>query len=63
MAPAPTELENMYYIPWSGIDPFYTATVEAIEEAVLNAMIVNTEMVGRDGNRAPQLPHQALTGI
>ncbi|TGV53480.1 S58 family peptidase, partial [Mesorhizobium sp. M00.F.Ca.ET.149.01.1.1] len=31
--------------------------VQATEEAVLNALIANKEMVGRDGNRSPALPH------
>ena len=39
------------------MDDFYAAVVQATEEAVLNALVVNTDMVGRDGNRTPALPH------
>ncbi|MER7191386.1 hypothetical protein [Streptomyces flaveolus] len=31
--------------------------MQAIEEAVLNALIANETMVGRNGHRSPALPH------
>jgi L-aminopeptidase/D-esterase-like protein len=42
------------------MDDFYTAVVQAAEEAVLNALVANREMIGRDGNRTPALPHAAV---
>lgn len=63
MAPVPTSLASLPFVPWGGIDPFYTAVVEAVEEAVLNALVVNSEMVGRDDHRTPALPHAALRGL
>ena len=42
------------------LDPMFAATVEAVEEAVIDSMIVNGTMVGRDGNRAVALPHGTL---
>ena len=47
-------------IPWGYVEPFLQATVEAVEEAVLNALVVNADMVGRDGNRSPALPHDRV---
>jgi D-aminopeptidase len=44
------------HVPWGQIDPFFEATVQATEEAILNALFVNAEMVGRDGHRSPGLP-------
>lgn len=38
------------------MDDFYTAVVQATEEAVLNALVANETMVGRDGLK-PALPH------
>ncbi len=58
--PGPSEYETLRFIPWGRLDPFYTAVVEAVEEAVLNALVVNSEMVGRDGHRVPALPHEVL---
>ncbi|WP_433664294.1 hypothetical protein ACQPW1_20490 [Nocardia sp. CA-128927] len=37
-----------------------TAVVEAVEESVLNALIVNTSMTGRDNHHSPALPHDQL---
>lgn len=39
------------------MDDFYAAVVQAPEEAVPNALIANSDMIGRDGNRNPALPH------
>ncbi|WP_408898504.1 P1 family peptidase [Nocardioides sp. R1-1] len=63
LAPVPTELADQQLVPWGAIDPFYTAVVEAVEESVLNALVVNREMVGRDGHRSPALPHSALRAV
>jgi len=45
------------------MDDFYTAVVQSVEEAVLNAMIVNSDMTGRDGHRSPALPHELLSNL
>ena len=47
-------------IPWGYVEPFFQAAVEAVEEAVLNALVVNDDMVGRDGHRTPALPHDRV---
>ncbi|WP_223179935.1 hypothetical protein [Streptomyces griseicoloratus] len=39
------------------MDRFYTVAVQAIEEAVLNALIANETMVSRNGHRSPGPPH------
>jgi L-aminopeptidase/D-esterase-like protein len=44
------------HIPWSRIDPFYQATVEAIEEAVVNVLCAAKTMTGRNGFRSPAMP-------
>ena len=56
---APTEqsYSHMDFIPWGRMDDFYAAVVQATEEAVLNALVANDDMTGRDGNRTPALPH------
>ena len=43
------------------MDAFYAAVVQSVEEAVLNALVVNDDMVGRDGHRSPRLPIDRLT--
>jgi L-aminopeptidase/D-esterase-like protein len=58
--PADDEFCRMTFIPWGRMDPFYAAVVQSVEEAVLNALLVNEDMVGRDGHRSPRLPIDRL---
>ena len=51
---------HMDFIPWGRMADFYAATVQAAEEAVVNALVANADMVGRDGHRSPALPHDRL---
>ncbi len=46
-----------------GIDPLFEATVEATEEAIVNALVAAETMTGRDGNTAHRLPHGRLVEI
>ncbi|GLQ78164.1 aminopeptidase [Mesorhizobium huakuii] len=55
--PGDESYSHMDFIPWGRMDDFYAAVVQATEEAVLNALIANDDMTGRDGNRSPALPH------
>ena len=53
-------LKQIAFVPDEEIDPFFEAVVEATEEAILNSMIANDGMTGRDGNFVPALPHGVL---
>ena len=53
-------LASLVSIPDVDIDPFFDATVQAVEEAILNALVANADMTGRDGNVMPALPHDWL---
>jgi len=50
-------------LPNGGLDPLFAGVVEATEEAVIDAMIANQTMVGRDGNRSIALPHDRLLAL
>jgi D-aminopeptidase len=54
---------SLRFIGWPFLDPFFTAVVEATEEAVLNALVANEDMTGRDGNRSPALPRDQLAAL
>ena len=45
------------------IDPFFSATVYATEEAILNAMLAAGTMTGADGFRVHALPHDRLVEV
>jgi D-aminopeptidase len=47
-------------IPNDRMDPLFAATVQATEEAVVNALIDNHDMTGRDNHRVDALPHERL---
>jgi L-aminopeptidase/D-esterase-like protein len=55
-AGAPGRMANASFIPDADIDPFFDAVVQGTEEAILNAMVANDDMAGRDGNFVPALP-------
>jgi L-aminopeptidase/D-esterase-like protein len=45
------------------IDPVYEATVQATEEAIINAMLAARTMTGADYLRVPALPHDRLKAV
>ena len=45
------------------IDPVYEATVQATEEAIINAMLAAETMTGADDLRVPALPHDRLKEV
>ncbi|MBC7283600.1 MAG: P1 family peptidase [Hoeflea sp.] len=53
-------IRNVRFVPDEDIDPFFEAVVQATEEAILNSLIANEAMTGRDGNLVPALPHEAV---
>ncbi|MGH3152384.1 MAG: P1 family peptidase, partial [Streptosporangiaceae bacterium] len=61
--PDSEQLEQLAFIPWGNLDPFYEAVVQATEEAVVNALVANDDMTGRDGHRTPALPRDQVSGL
>jgi len=49
-------IAKLDFIPDETLDPFFEAVVEATEEAILNSLTANRDMIGRDGNFVPALP-------
>jgi len=50
------------------MDPFFKATVDATEEAIVNALVAAETLEGRDGNKAwgitdPKLPGKSLLQV
>jgi D-aminopeptidase len=45
------------------IDPVYEATVQATEEAIINAMLAAKTMRGADDYVVPALPHDRLREV
>ena len=45
------------------LDPLFAATVQATEEAIVNALVAAETMTGRDGHTAVALPHDQLRAV
>jgi L-aminopeptidase/D-esterase-like protein len=56
-------LAQLTMLPNERIGPLFRATVDATEEAIVNAMVAAETMVGRDGNKVPALPHDRLRQV
>ena len=50
-------------LPNERINPIFWAAVDAVEEAIVNAMVAAKDMVGRDGNKVFALPHDRLLEV
>jgi L-aminopeptidase/D-esterase-like protein len=60
VAAADQVTHNVQTIPNDLMDPIFTGVVEATEEAVVNALIDNQSMTGRDNHRVDALPHDRV---
>jgi L-aminopeptidase/D-esterase-like protein len=47
-------------VPNDRMDPIFTATVQSVEEAIINALVANQGMTGRDNHRVDALPHERV---
>jgi D-aminopeptidase len=59
----PERFDELRFVPWGFINPFYEAVVQSTEEAVANALVANEDMTGRDGHRTPALPRDRVTAL
>jgi len=62
-AASPKGVHDLKMLPNDGLDPLFLATVQATEEAVVNAMIAAETMTGIDGHTAIALPHDRLRQV
>jgi L-aminopeptidase/D-esterase-like protein len=49
-----------HFVPDEALNPFFAATIQAVDEAVLNAMVANETMTGADGHVVHALPHDEV---
>jgi D-aminopeptidase len=57
------DYDQLRFIPWAQMNPFFAAVVQATEEAVANALVANEGMTGRDGHRTPALPRDRVAAL
>ena len=59
-AAAPEGITQLTMLPNERINPIFEATVQATEEAIINAMVAAETMTGVDNRKAIALPHDRL---
>ncbi|MBK7290073.1 MAG: P1 family peptidase [Chitinophagaceae bacterium] len=57
------EFTKLDELPNDLINPLFNATVQAVEEAIINAMVAAETMEGINGNKAYALPHKLVMDI
>jgi D-aminopeptidase len=57
------KLAEMKMLPNDSLDPVFAATVQAVEEAIVNAMIAATTMTGIENHHVLALPHEQLRAV
>jgi L-aminopeptidase/D-esterase-like protein len=54
------QTQTISFIADHQLDPFFEAVVQGVEESVINSMVANESMHGRDNNFVPAIPHELL---
>jgi L-aminopeptidase/D-esterase-like protein len=62
-AAQPEGLTQLTMLPNERMGPLFDATVQATEEAIINALVAAKTMEGRDGHRVIALPHDRLREV
>jgi L-aminopeptidase/D-esterase-like protein len=62
-AAAADHVVDLKMLPNDLLDPVFRATVEATEEAIVNAMIAAHDMLGVDDHKVIALPHDQLRAV
>ena len=58
----PSLVQKLELFPYAA-QPLYAATVQATEEAIINALVAAKTMTGRNGSRVHALPHDVLREV
>jgi L-aminopeptidase/D-esterase-like protein len=56
-------LAQLAMLPNDRMNPLFEATVQAVEEAIINALVAAETMIGRDDHKVVALPHDGLRDI
>jgi L-aminopeptidase/D-esterase-like protein len=56
-------MRSLSWCPNEWLDPVFSATVDVVEEAILNALVTARTMVGRDSHRVEAIDYSALVDL
>ena len=57
------EIVRLTMVPNEQLDPIFDATVSAVEEAIVNALVAAESMIGRDDHKVIAIPHDRLSEV
>ncbi len=57
------QLLTAAFVPDAALNPFFAATIQAVDEAVLNSMVANETMTGADDHVVHALPHDEVRAL
>ena len=57
------DMAQLEMLPNGRLGPVFAATVEATEEAIINALVAAETITGRDDHKMYALPHDALRDV
>jgi D-aminopeptidase len=55
-----SSLNTVDYLSNETLDPLFAAVVQAVDEAIIDSIVTNTDLTGRDGITAIGIPHDEL---
>ena len=58
-----TGISNLDMLPNDRMTPLFEATIYAVEEAIVNALVAAKTMAGRDDHKVYALPHERLRQV
>jgi len=56
-------IARLTMVPNEGLDPIFEATVSAVEEAIVNALVAAESMIGRDDHKVIAIPQDRLCEV
>jgi L-aminopeptidase/D-esterase-like protein len=62
-AAATNHVVGLKMLPNDLLEPFFAATVQATEEAIINAMVAAETMTGIENHKVIALPHDRLRAV
>ncbi len=62
-AASPEGIARLQMLPNDRMDPIFDATVEATEEAIVNALVAAETMTGADNHKVIAIPHERLRQV
>ena len=56
-------IARLTMVPNEQLDPIFEATVSAVEEAIVNALVAAEPMIGRDDHKVMAIPYDRLCEV